>query len=137
MWTVDINRKTVTIVMGILALAALGLANVLVGLVNDYAQITPWPLNCTATPPALRTNPARELTRLPQIATTDFAPGVRANGKTTLYVLLCDGHYERRLYPSYAQGDWPGELRVGEYRVAVMTAEVTVPFPTSEESYPP
>ena len=139
MWTIEINRKTVAIAFGGVALAMLGLANVLGGLAKDYSQLTPWPLNCTATPPTLQTHPARALTDLPQIATTDYAPQVSVVAKTTIYVLLCDGRYERRLYPSYQQGEVFSELRPGEYRVAVMTAEVTVPPPTlqGEAAYPP
>ena len=90
--------------------------------------------DCAITPPAARTMLIPELTRIPSIATTDLAPELGSNSKLTAYLLNCDGNYERRLYPAYQDGQLPIELVGQGYLVAVMTAEVTAPYPTPQTS---
>lgn len=98
--------------------------------------------DCVITPPVAGTRLVPELTRLPSIATTDFAPKLGNDHKLTAYLLTCDGHYERRIYPAYQEGQLPNELAGQGYIVAILTAEATIPYPTPQtsvtfEAYPP
>ena len=142
---IDLTRKRVaiTLIVTLLLLAVLG-TNLSSYLANYDWRALAAPTSCYITPPVRGTELAATLAQLPEIATTDYAPDAASNSKTTAYILLCDGQtYERRLFVSYQEGYLPAEYIQGGYMVSIVTAEVTLPYPTprrspeSYEAYPP
>jgi len=142
---IDLTRKRVaiTLIVILLLLAVLG-TNLVSYLANYDWRALAAPTNCYITPPVRGTELAETLAQLPEVATTDYAPGAAKKSKTTAYILLCDGQtYERRLFVSYQEGYLPVEYIQGGYLVSIVTAEVTMPYPTpkrspeSNEAYPP
>ncbi len=136
---IELTRKRITIVLVVFGLLAAILGSGAVNLVQNYDwKSLADPAKCYITPPARGTDLTVQLTQLPQIATTDFAPEAAANSKTTVYLLLCDGtSYVRHMYLAQEGSNLSIQYVHGEYVVAVVTAESPIPFPTPGPGYPP
>ena len=139
MFAIELTRRRIAAASILIVVTLLVAGNYLANRLRGSAGNSP---NCVITPPAAQTMLIPELTHLPSIATTDLAPELEINHKLTAYLLTCDGHYERRLYPAYQEGQLPSELAGEGYLVAVLTAEATIPYPTPQtsvtfEAYPP
>ncbi len=139
MFVIKLTRAWVAAALFLFVLAFWVVGNYLIDRSIESAGSSP---DCAITPPAARSMLIPDLTRIPSIATTDLAPELGSNSKLTAFLLTCDGHYERCLYPAYQDGQLPDELAGQGYLVAVLTAEVTVPYPTPQtsvtlEAYPP